>query len=572
MPRYPKYDDPDFGNKIAKLFKKYKIRTSKKSMKDICFSRGFKLQKPQEFVAQYINPKTPYTGLLVYHRIGAGKTCSAVQIGEAWKKKRRIIVVTPASLVNNFRKELRSRCAGEEYISNKDRKKLKQLSPVDDEYMDIIKKSDKKIDKYYDVISYHRYVNMYDKKKLRLNNKILIVDEVQNMVSESGSFYTKLYNSIKKAKDLRVVLLSATPISDNIAEICYTMNLLLPKNKEFPKTKSEIYNMFIKKRTMKSGEIKYYIKNVNKFKKRIRGYISYFRGAPDVAFPEANIKYIKCRMSSFQFKSYKIVSKNEGLDELEDVSDIFSMPNNFFIGTRITSNIAFPSRTINKTGYNSLTRNKIKFLKRYSCKFYKMMKIIRKSEKEDGSGIFIYFNFKSWGGIETFLKIVRTYGYSDFAKKGVGNKRYAVLSGDTKKDLKFKIINTYNKIENKNGGLIKLIIGSSSVKEGVSLLRTNTALVTSPHWNISRLLQVFGRTIRFCSHKDVKKSLRHVNIYVFLATYPGYRLIDEHILSIANRKQKIISQFEKAMKKSAVDCKLNKEGNDRYYEDEIICD
>ena len=46
--------------------------------------------------------------LLIYHRIGSGKTCSAIQIGEKFKKNKRIIVVVPASLRGNFRNELRS--------------------------------------------------------------------------------------------------------------------------------------------------------------------------------------------------------------------------------------------------------------------------------------------------------------------------------------------------------------------------------------------------------------------------------------------------------------------------------
>ncbi|MEI7998877.1 MAG: aminotransferase class III-fold pyridoxal phosphate-dependent enzyme, partial [Candidatus Omnitrophota bacterium] len=46
-----------------------------------------------------------------------------------------------------------------------------------------------------------------DEKKL-----LLIVDEVQNMVSMEGSYYSTLYNAIHDApKDLRIVLLSATP-------------------------------------------------------------------------------------------------------------------------------------------------------------------------------------------------------------------------------------------------------------------------------------------------------------------------------------------------------------------------
>ena len=37
-------------------------------------SKEYILQNPQKFVSQYIHPDTPYTDLLVFHQIGAGKT------------------------------------------------------------------------------------------------------------------------------------------------------------------------------------------------------------------------------------------------------------------------------------------------------------------------------------------------------------------------------------------------------------------------------------------------------------------------------------------------------------------
>merc|ERR1711924_329661 len=91
-------------------------------------------------------------------------------------------------------------------------------------------KSNKKIDKYYKIYSYHKFVMMATKKQFNLKNTLLIVDEIQNMISESGTFYTILLKTINNApKDLRVVLLSATPMFDKPIEIALTLNLLRPK-------------------------------------------------------------------------------------------------------------------------------------------------------------------------------------------------------------------------------------------------------------------------------------------------------------------------------------------------------
>ena len=70
--------------------------------------------------------------------------------------------------------------------------------------------------------------------------------------------------------------------------------------------------------------------------------------------------------------------------------------------------------------------------------------------------------------------------------------------------MKEEIKYMYNKKENTNGDIIKIMLGSPSIKEGVSLLRTEQVHIMEPYWNISRMLQIIGRAIRFCSHKDVK--------------------------------------------------------------------
>ena len=70
------------------------------------------------------------------------------------------------------------------------------------------------------------------------------------------------------------------------------------------------------------------------------------------------------------------------------------------------------------------------------------------------------------------------------------------------------------------------MLGSPSIKEGVSLLRVQQVHMMEPYWNMSRMLQIMGRAVRFCSHKDVPKNKRIVKIYLYLASYPGEKTID----------------------------------------------
>lgn len=62
----------------------------------------------QKFVRDYLSRGTPYRGLLVYHGLGSGKTCTSIAAAEAlyWGPKKTIWVLTPATLSNNYRREL----------------------------------------------------------------------------------------------------------------------------------------------------------------------------------------------------------------------------------------------------------------------------------------------------------------------------------------------------------------------------------------------------------------------------------------------------------------------------------
>ncbi len=64
----------------------------------------------QQFVREYMRQETPYRGLLVYHGLGSGKTCTSIAAAEALfgRSRKKIIVMTPGSLRNNFKNELTS--------------------------------------------------------------------------------------------------------------------------------------------------------------------------------------------------------------------------------------------------------------------------------------------------------------------------------------------------------------------------------------------------------------------------------------------------------------------------------
>ena len=86
--------------------------------------------------------------------------------------------------------------------------------------------------------------------------------------------------------DLRIVLLSATPIFDKPSEIALTLNLLRPKE-ELPKGNDFIETFITKQKNV------YNIKNKTLFSNLTKGLISYYPGAPEYAFPEKKFKIVK---------------------------------------------------------------------------------------------------------------------------------------------------------------------------------------------------------------------------------------------------------------------------------------
>jgi hypothetical protein len=562
--KYPSIRDEDFYDKINKIYNRYKIPKSKLTIEEYCKPREFTLQLPQQFLPNYINPKTPYKSILIYHRIGAGKTCSAIQIAETWKQLKRIVFVLPASLKGNFKNELRGLCGGNNYLTSSERVKLTKYLPEDTEYKEIIKSSDKRIEKYYDIYSYNKFIDLAQEKSINLNNSILFIDEIQNMVSETGIYYKELYDLIHVSnKNLRIILLSATPMFDKPVEIALTINLLrpsenLPTGKAFEK-------MFIQEKIIK-GKKYFSVKNMDIFKNMIKGYVSYYMGAPAYTFPFMAVKYVECEMSDFQYDIYKKITKNENLGALnvlpskEELFNAVNLPNNFYIGARFVSNVVYPNRKINEHGLVSLTEKKIRdSLAKYSCKLDKIMTNIRRAKGK----IFLYSGFKEYAGLKTVVQVLEAFGYKDYHNYGAGKKRFAVWSGDESMQEKDEIRDVYNRQDNLCGQRLKIILGSPAIKEGVSLKAVRYVHILEPYWNKSRLEQVIGRASRFCSHINLPEDQRDVKVYVYIAMHPDEEItIDQYIRKLSDTKNDIIKQFEDAIKEAAVDCRLNKNANE----------
>jgi hypothetical protein len=246
----------------------------------------FNLLPHQHIVREYLNIYSPYRGLLLYHGLGSGKTCSSIAIAEGLKTEREIIVMTPKSLKMNYVEELKycgdvfhkktqywyflsyeqqpreiiSNLSSHLHVSedvvdknnglwvvqkgkpsNYDTLSGKQRLALERQLNDMIQHKYKFIhyngirhDKL-DILSQNRTINPFD-------NKVIVVDEAHNLVSRivnklmkkkkitpeyiEKSISLRLYNYLLMAENCKIVFLSGTPIINYPLEIGVMFNIL----------------------------------------------------------------------------------------------------------------------------------------------------------------------------------------------------------------------------------------------------------------------------------------------------------------------------------------------------------
>jgi hypothetical protein len=320
---YYMYNREKFVNFINTIFKPYKaqFKKDKKSVscEDFSGSRSFSLLTHQELVKDYINVHSPYRGLLLYHGLGAGKTCSSIAIAEGLKTTNQIIIMTPASLQSNYRKELK-KCGDPLYRTNQfwefiqtdgNEHLEKALSKILSLHIEFIKKNNgawlvnhtkssnfdkltidqknnldnqlnRMIGAKYKFINYNGLRNTmlmgYETESVKnggrkniFDNKVVIIDEAHNFVSrivnkiekKTSSLSMKLYEYLLDAQNCRIVLLTGTPIINYPNEIGILYNILRGYIKSYQfvldtsKTNKKIDNEKIKSIFAKYGLVDY---------------------------------------------------------------------------------------------------------------------------------------------------------------------------------------------------------------------------------------------------------------------------------------------------------------------------
>lgn len=285
-------------------------------------TQQFKFLQHQKLIRDFLTEESPFRGLLLYHKLGSGKTLTAIAVSEQLKKYRQIVVMTPAALRENFMSELRK--SGEEYSRIPD---MAFRNEIGRDYFFIS----------YDASNFPQQLrNIPD----GLNNKLLIVDEAHNMISminnPTSSKGEKVYNAVMNASNCRLLMLSGTPIINDPFELGIYANLLQGyltqikvnnvwkiKPVEQPQTTDNktllfrdnltFYHYFVNS----TDPVRPELVNTNALKKRLVGSISYYAGLQpaDKILPNVERHLVGVEMSTRQHEQYEKVRKLERIDE-----------------------------------------------------------------------------------------------------------------------------------------------------------------------------------------------------------------------------------------------------------------
>ena len=217
---YPGNNDKDFIYNISRRLEFFHLKSlfnitelSKKCPTNIVKTDdpfNFELTNNQQFLKNFMNRKTPYKGLVIFHGVGVGKTCSALNISRSYrdvfyKENKKIICLVPKNIRGGWENTIYDPSKGKEQCSGDSFEDV----IVKDKRGNIGKRDVKNlIREHYDFYGYLAFANSVEKLiKNEIGNRelspiekdkiernvidkhfsyrVLIIDEIHNLREEN---------------------------------------------------------------------------------------------------------------------------------------------------------------------------------------------------------------------------------------------------------------------------------------------------------------------------------------------------------------------------------------------------
>jgi hypothetical protein len=315
---YPTLNDPNFNIKISskKEFDDTKydgtIYPNIKEHSDALSSMDYELSPHQLFVKNFMSFQTPYNSLLLYHGLGSGKTCSAIGVSEEMRdylkqvgSSKQIIIVASENVQSNFRLQLfdesklkqvdgvwsTTGCIGNKFLKEVNSTNMKitreklisQIKSVINEsylFLGYIQFANYIISKSnaYDN-SHEENIQVVKRLKREFDNRLIIIDEIHNIRmtedNENKKVGLNLELLVKSADNLRLLLLSATPMYNSYKEIIWLLNLMNINDRRSTIEMKDVFDS--------TGQFTSNGRDI--LLQKARGYISFVRGENPYTFP-----------------------------------------------------------------------------------------------------------------------------------------------------------------------------------------------------------------------------------------------------------------------------------------------
>ena len=584
--------------------------------KKLCSTKNAGVMNHQTLLKNYLSPNTPYNSLLMFHATGTGKTCSAISIAETYREYlnnngTKIRIICSLDIQQEFRKSIINtdlntfQCTGDTYLDT-------ILQYQKSQNPNVINKAINQHYQFYTYSSFVKEVNVYCKDltsqediqriiKSVYSDSLIIIDEAQNLREndKQKEIAHTLENITKFAQNLKLVLLSATPMYDVPSEIIWLINLLLNTDRQPPLIAEHVLDS------------KGYLTDIGKehLKIAIKGRVSFLRGenpfvfpfrlndfrhTPSESLPLKNIDGQSIK-SDERLKSIHLTTSDIQQDHFDKIK-MYPLKNNFYSKQLQLHNVCwsfdrnksikyctgalglevFFKPITNKIDKSSPSQyslkgdfNPLNSISTYAPKLQSILDAIQNSQ-----GIVFVYSKYIYSGVLPLAMLLEHHGYSKYGggvknildpPTAVKNKlSYAIITANTALSGTSiaSIIHDINSQKNKNGELIKVVLASRVGGVGLNLKRVRQIHLMEPSFNMSDMEQTIGRGIRTCSHLDLPPVQRNCTVFFHAINFPdGQESVDIHLYRNSELKQKPIDEIKTFIQKHSFDCAFLQNSN-----------
>jgi len=500
-------------------------------------------------------------------------------------------------------------CTGRRYLEMLERAQSEGLRWENPESRDKLGQIvNKMISEFYDFSGYMQFAMVVDKKFLTLskndfdawvrqtfNGKLLIVDEAHNLRESSGADVemtseNKLVSDciqrvVKAAEAMTLVLLTATPMYDSFQEILFLLNLFLWNDKRQAPTEKLTAGLFFE------ADGSFVSPDAEaRFRGYCHDYVSFIRGENPFTFPfrlppptamiakidrKTDYRGIKIRVPRKYLPLVVSYVADDGPQKAQLLQKAAGAEGTALMAPTI---VASPDgRSIVKCFLSATDTTQAQFryapdvppflspanVGRHAAKFSTVLKCIQES-----TGIVFVFSNLVRGGAQQFAMALEEHGYKpaiglpllenpsgEFAGPSPG--KYGFLTSDMTATQIRSLIRTIRSPENMNGGLVRIVVASPLVSEGVDLQNVRQVHVLDPWYNMSRIEQIIGRGLRNCSHSGLPFEDQNCTIYLHILRFAdmAQETYDETAYRVfVEAKARRIALIRRVLQESAIDC------------------